>query len=69
MCLGAILNSRIKTIYFGAKINKENALTNEEIIERAELNHKSQIVGGVLEKECSEIVSNYFKTKRNKKQV
>lgn len=69
MCLGAILNSRIKTIYFGAKINKENALTNEEIISRAELNHKSEIIGGVLEEECSTIVSNYFKSKRNKKPV
>ena len=69
MCLGAILNARIKTIYFGAKINKENALTNEEIISRAELNHKAEIIGGVLEEECSAIVSNYFKSKRNKKPV
>lgn len=70
MCLGAILNSRIKKVYFGASINKENALSSEEIINRAELNHKTEIEGGILEEECSNIVSNYFKQKRkNKKQV
>lgn len=69
MCLGAILNARIKTIYFGASINKENALTCREIIDKVELNHKSEIIGGILEEECSLIVTNYFKSKRIKKEV
>jgi len=70
MCLGAILNARIKKVYYGASINKEGALTSQEIIERAELNHKCEIEGGVLAEECSSLVSNYFKSKRkNKKQV
>jgi len=70
MCLGAILNARIKKIYFGASVNKENALTTEEIISRAELNHKTEVQGGILEQDCSCLVSNYFKQKRkNKKQV
>ena len=64
MCLGAILNSRIKTVYFGAKNNKENAINLEEIIDKAELNHKSELVGGVLEKECGDLISSYFKNKR-----
>ena len=70
MCLGAILNARINKVYFGAKNNKENALTNEEIIKRAELNHITEIEGGVLEEACSALITNYFKDKRkNKKQV
>ena len=70
MCLGAILNARIKKIYYGANINKENALTSEEVINRAELNHKAEIEGGIMAQECSEIITNYFKDKRkNKKQV
>ncbi len=68
MCLGAILNARIKKLYFGARINKENALTSKEIIDRAELNHKTELESGILEEECSSLVSNYFKQKR-KKQV
>lgn len=64
MCMGAILNSRIKTVYFGASVNKPGALTLSEIVSRAELNHKSKVVGGVLEDECSSLVSQYFKGKR-----
>lgn len=69
MCMGAILNSRIKTLYYGAKNNKENALSLDEIVARAELNHKTKIVGGILEKECSELVSSYFRSKRKIKDV
>ena len=70
MCLGAILNARIKNVYFGASINKEGALTSKDIIERVELNHKCEIEGGILAEECSSLVSDYFKTKRkNKKEV
>lgn len=70
MCLGAILNARINKVYFGAKNNKENVLTSEEIINRAELNHVTKIEGGVLEEECSSLITNYFKDKRkNKKRV
>lgn len=67
MCMGAILNSRIKTLYFGASNNKENALKMNEVVERAELNHKTEVVGGILEQECSLLVSKYFKEKRQNK--
>ncbi len=67
MCVGACMNARINTIYFGASINKQNAITASELIEKSELNHKCNIQGGVLEKECSELVSNYFKEKRKNK--
>lgn len=67
MCAGAILNARLKTVYFGAKNNKENAISFEEINQRAELNHKTKIVGGLLEEECSSLVSSYFKEKRKNK--
>lgn len=68
MCVGAILNARIKKIFFGADINKENSLTTKELIDKVELNHKADIEGGVLKEECSEIIKEYFKSKR-KKQV
>ncbi len=64
MCFGAILNARIKNLYIGAPQNKENAIRCEELNERAELNHKVSIVRGVLEGECSSLVSGYFLTKR-----
>ena len=67
MCLGALLNARVRTIYFGASINKRESIKSQEIIERAGLNHKCNIVGGILEQECSNLVSNYFKDKRKSK--
>lgn len=64
MCLGAILNSRIKRVCFGAydKSSKQN-LTNI-ILNDDRLNHKTIIDGGVLEDECSKILSTFFKQKR-----
>ena len=67
MCIGAILNARIRKIYFGASVNKENALTCKEIVERAELNHKTEIESGLLQQECSAMITDYFREKRKNK--
>ncbi|MBQ8468227.1 MAG: nucleoside deaminase [Clostridia bacterium] len=64
MCMGAILNARIKNVFFGAYANKQNVLSSEEINERAGLNHKTTIVGGVLKEECERLVKDYFADKR-----
>ena len=66
MCMGAILNARLDNVYFGAYNNKENVFTCEELSKHAGLNHNINIVGGIFEKECAELVSAYFKEKRNK---
>lgn len=64
MCMGAILNSRIKNLYFGAYANKQNVLSCEEINQRAGLNHKTNIVGGIMQQECEKLVKQYFQEKR-----
>lgn len=66
MCAGAILNARIDTVYFGAFISN-GSIPAKEIAEKSELNHKTSFCGGYLEKENSEIISNYFKDKRKYK--
>ncbi len=63
MCTGAILNARIKNVYFGAYISN-GSISAEELSNRAELNHKTNFEGGFRQEECSVIVSNYFKNKR-----
>lgn len=63
MCTGAILNARIEKVYYGASITN-GSISCEELISKAELNHKTQVEGGFLKKECSELVSSYFKSKR-----
>ena len=66
MCMGAILNSRIENLYFGAYISN-GSISAEELSLKAELNHKTNVFGGYLENECSSLVSSYFKEKRKKK--
>ena len=65
MCTGAILNSRIEIVYFGAYISN-GSISAEELSKKSELNHKTNFFGGFLEKENSDLVSTYFKEKRKK---
>lgn len=65
MCAGAIVNSRIKKLYFGAFEKKSGAVTsNFRILFTGVLNHKTDAQGGILEKECSDILKEFFKEKR-----
>ncbi|MCD8309272.1 MAG: nucleoside deaminase, partial [Clostridia bacterium] len=59
MCMGAILNARIKKVYFGAYEAKGRSLTGI-IAESGVLNHKAEVEGGVMETECSAILSRFF---------
>lgn len=65
MCTGAILNARIDKVYFGASITN-GSISSKELVERAELNHKTEMIGGFMKDECSFLVTNYFKGKRKK---
>ena len=68
MCMGAIYQSHIKNVYYGAKDLKGGAITSSiDFSEIKNLNHYPNIVGGVLEDECSQIIKDYFKNKRAKK--
>lgn len=59
MCLGAMLNARIKKVYFGAYEAKGRSMTGE-IAASNHLNHKIEVEGGVMEAECAEILSSFF---------
>ena len=66
MCAGAIVNARIKKVYFGAYERKSGAVfSNYRILFGGGLNHKTDAEGGVLEKECSNLLKNFFSSKRN----
>ena len=71
MCCGAIINSRIERVIFGAFDSKSGSV--ESIINMFDLpfNHKPKIVSGIMQKECSEIISDFFtelrKMLKNKK--
>ena len=65
MCMGASLNARVAKIHFGAYEQKGRSLTNE-LAEANLLNHKTEVVGGVLESECSSLLTNFFSSMRKK---
>ena len=65
MCGGAIIQSRIRNVYYGAKDLKGGALGSSiNILEANNINHRPNIIGGILEEECAIIIKNYFKNKR-----
>ena len=65
MCAGAILQSRIKKVVFGAYDEKGGALGSSfNLFEQKNLNHHPEIKGGILKEECSSIIKKYFKNKR-----
>ncbi|MDD3383349.1 MAG: nucleoside deaminase [Bacilli bacterium] len=67
MCVGAMINYRISNIYFGAYDFKGGALSsNIKILDTKGLNHYPNFQGGIMEKECSQILKDYFKNKREK---
>lgn len=63
MCLGAMLNARIKKCYFGAPEGKGRTLTYE-ISSANLLNHVIEVEGGVMEMECAQILSTFFREMR-----
>ena len=68
MCTGAIVHSRIKKIYFGAKDPKAGTVVSiANLLDHEKLNHKVEYEWGILEDDCSKILKDYFKQKRNKK--
>lgn len=67
MCLGACFNARIKRVVFGAYDTNSNSLASNFCGEHSNtLNHNLEILGGVLEEECSQLLTEYFKKKRIK---
>ena len=67
MCAGAIINSRISNVYFGAydqKAGCTGTLYNLPVDER--FNHRAKVEGGIMEQECANLLSDFFKQKRAK---
>ena len=65
MCCMAIVNARIKNLYFGAKEPKTGAVVSvDNFLDKDFLNHKVNYSGGYLERESSELLRDFFVTKR-----
>lgn len=63
MCAWAILQSRIKTVYFGSYDHQYGAF-GSVIDLRTQAKSSLKVYGGILEKECDEIINDFWKSKR-----
>ncbi|MBR5201783.1 MAG: nucleoside deaminase [Clostridia bacterium] len=67
MCAGAIINSRIKNVYFGATDDKNGAVVSAARLFDMNFTHKPLYEGGIMGDECAQILSDFFKDLRKKK--
>ena len=66
MCAGAIIQSRIKNLYFGAYDKKAGCAGSVINVFDTAFNHKVSVTGGIMEADCSELLNIFFKNKRIK---
>ena len=64
MCAGAVINSRIDRVVFGAYDKRAGAMGSVFDINAFGLNHTCEVEGGVLGEECASLMSEFFKIKR-----
>ena len=67
MCMGAIINSRIKKIYIGTMDPKTGSCKSVINIANYKFNHVVEIETGILKEECEYILKSFFKMLRQKK--
>src|ERR1700704_4204385 len=65
MCAGALIQARVSLLVYGAPDEKAGAVESHfHICDANQLNHRIEVVKGVLESECRELMQEFFKTRR-----
>ena len=68
MCAGAMINSRIRSLYFGAYDEKSGACGSKiNLLEEGLFNHNIEVSGGHKKEECAKLLSDFFRAKREAK--
>ena len=66
MCVGAMIQARVEMLVYGAADPKAGAVHScFQLTNHPSLNHKIEVEAGVLEDECSSILKEFFRTRRN----
>jgi tRNA(adenine34) deaminase len=70
MCAGALIQARVPLLVYGATDEKAGAVESHfQICNSDQLNHRVQVVKGVLEPECRELMRKFFKARRQRSEV
>lgn len=65
MCYGAIIHARVKRLVFGAAEPRYGAvISGQKLLENGHFNHRPDVLSGVLETECSQMMKQFFAVKR-----
>ena len=65
MCMGALIHSRIEHLIFGAFDHRAGAAGSiYDFSDSSHLNHKFEVLGGMLEKKCQIILKDFFQERR-----
>lgn len=69
MCAGAIINARIKTVYYGAPDPKAGSCGSVIDLFALPYNHRPELVSGLLEAECAQVLRDFFAALREKRKA
>ena len=64
MCVGALINARVSNVVYGVAEPKWGALRSILNVEALPVNHRFEVIGGVLESECRKLLVDFFKYRR-----
>ena len=66
MCAGAIINARLRAVYYGAFDDKAGSFGSAADFNRLPYNHKPEIYAGIMENECQKVLTEFFEGIRKK---
>ncbi len=67
MCAGAMVNARLGKLIYGCKDNKYGAAASQyKILSNPKLNHQVEVISGILENRCADILRKFFEMHRQK---
>lgn len=69
MCTGAIINSRIRKLIYGAKDSKAGSCSSVINLFELPYNHKPEVTGGFMEEECSAMLTSFFREIRKSRET
>lgn len=69
MCCGAVINSRIDDLFFGAYDKKSGSAVSVQNMFELPYNYRPNVTGGIMEEQCSKLLSDFFRELRVRKKI